>query len=69
MPTIHDYHSSEGQLAAVRSGRWKLALSPPLGLFDLESDPRESRPVRDPALQRKLRGPAVMFQEEMSRRT
>ena len=28
MPTVHDYHSSEGQLAAVRSGRWKLASVP-----------------------------------------
>jgi len=61
------YHGSEGQLAAVRSGRWKLALNPALQLFDLESDPRESKPVRDPALQRKLRGMAIMFQEEMSR--
>jgi arylsulfatase A len=61
------YHGSEGQLAAVRSGRWKLALSPTLQLFDLQSDPRESKPIRDPALQRKLRGMAVMFQEEMSR--
>jgi arylsulfatase A-like enzyme len=61
------YHGSEGQLAAVRSGRWKLALSPTLQLFDLEADPGESKPVRNPALQRKLRGMAVMFQEEMSR--
>jgi arylsulfatase A len=61
------YHGSEGQLAAVRSGRWKLMLSPTLQLFDLESDPRESKPVRDPILQRKLRGMAVLFQEEMSR--
>ncbi len=61
------YHGSEGQLAAVRSGRWKLALSPTLQLFDLEADPRESKPVRDPTLQRRLRGMAVMFQEEMSR--
>ena len=45
------------------------ALGPTLELFDLESDPRESKPVRDPALQSKLRGLAVMFQEEMSRRT
>ncbi|MBM4024503.1 MAG: sulfatase [Planctomycetes bacterium] len=61
------YHGSEGQLAAVRAGRWKLALSPALQLFDLEADPAESKPVRNPALQRKLRGMAVMFQEEMSR--
>lgn len=60
------YHGSEGQLAAVRSGKWKLTLNPSPQLFDLESDPGESRPVRDPALIRKLRGMAVMFQEEMN---
>ncbi len=61
------YHGSEGQLAAVRSGRWKLSLSPALQLFDLAADPGERKPVRDPAIERKLRGMAVMFQEEMSR--
>jgi len=60
------YHGAEGQLAAVRSGRWKLSLSPMLQLYDLESDPGESKPVRHPQLLRKLRGMAVMFQEEMS---
>ena len=61
------YHGSEGQLAAVRSSRWKLSLSPRLQLFDIEGDPGESKPVRNPAIQRKLRGMVVMFQEEMSR--
>jgi hypothetical protein len=61
------YHGSEGQLAAVRCGRWKLMLSPAMQLYDLETDPGESKPVRDPAIQRKLRGMAVLFQEEMSR--
>ncbi|MCU0915283.1 MAG: sulfatase [Planctomycetes bacterium] len=61
------YHGSEGQLAAVRSGRWKLTLSPTLQLFDLEADPGESKPVRAGALQRQLRGLAILFQEEMSR--
>lgn len=61
------YHGSEGQLATVRSGRWKLSLSPRLQLFDLEADPGESEPIRNPAVQRKLHGMAVLFQEEMSR--
>lgn len=61
------YHGSEGQLAAVRSGNWKLSLSPALQLFDLAADPGESKPVRSPEMLRKLRGMAVMFQEEMSR--
>lgn len=60
------YHGAEGQLAAVRSGKWKLALSPALQLFDLAADPGESQPVRNGAMLRKLRGMVVMFQEEMS---
>lgn len=62
------YHGAEGQLAAVRSGQWKLSLSPGLQLYDLEEDPGESRPVRNPPMLRKLRGLAVLFQEEMSAR-
>jgi arylsulfatase A len=62
------YHGAEGQLAAVRSGQWKLSLSPALQLYDLETDPGESRPVRNPKMLRKLRGLAVLFQEEMSAR-
>jgi arylsulfatase A-like enzyme len=60
------YHGSEGQLAAVRSGKWKLMLSPSLQLFDLENDPAESKPIRKGPVIRKLRGMAVMFQEEMN---
>lgn len=60
------YHGAEGQLAAVRSGKWKLTLNPALQLFDLESDPGENKPVRNAQLLRKLRGMVVMFQEEMS---
>lgn len=60
------YHGAEGQFAAVRSGKWKLALSPALQLFDLHADPGESRPARDAHVIRKLRGMAVMFQEEMT---
>jgi len=59
------YHGAEGQLSAVRSGKWKLVLSPSLRLFDLDADPAESKPVRNAAM-RKLRGMAVMFQEEMN---
>jgi arylsulfatase A-like enzyme len=61
------YHGSEGTLAAVRSGRYKMYLNPQLTIHDLEADPGESKPVRDQDLLRKLRGMAVMFQEEMSR--
>jgi arylsulfatase A-like enzyme len=60
------YHGAEGQLAAVRSGKWKLMLSPSLQLFDLDADPGESEPVRNGPAMRKLRGMAVMFQEEMN---
>jgi len=59
------YHGAEGQFAAVRSGKWKLTLSPSLQLFDLKTDPGERKPVRDGRVIRKLRGMAVMFQEEM----
>ncbi len=62
------YHGAEGQFAAVRSGQWKLSLSPALQLYDLQADPGESRPVRNPQMLRKLRGLAVMFQEELSAR-
>jgi len=60
------YHGSQGALAAVRSGNHKLVLNPQLTVYDLESDPGESTPIRTREL-RKLRGMAVMFQEEMSR--
>jgi arylsulfatase A len=63
------YHGAEGQLAAVRWDRWKLFLTPSLTLYDLASDPGESKPARNGAMLRKLRGMAVMFQEEMSHET
>ena len=50
----------------MRSGKWKLTLSPTLQLFDLEADPGENTPVRNAQIQRKIRGMAVMFQEEIS---
>lgn len=60
------YHGSEGQLAAVRSDDFKLFLTPQLTLYNLAKDPGETKPVRGPEL-RKLRGMAIMFQEEMNR--
>ena len=59
------YHGSQGALAAVRWRNWKLRLNPTLTLFDLEKDPGESTPIRNGQILRKLRGMAIMFQEEM----
>jgi hypothetical protein len=59
------YHGSEGALAAVRWEAWKLVLSPSLTLYNLADDPGESTPVRNAAMARKLRGMAVLFEQEM----
>ncbi|WP_242158223.1 sulfatase [Aestuariivivens sediminis] len=59
------YHGVLGELAAVRSGKWKLQLNPEPILYNLETDPGERSPVQDKVLIWKLRGMAVMFQEEM----
>ena len=59
------YHGSHGALAAVRWGKWKLWLNPTLALYDLHADPGETTPVRNAAVARKLRGMAILFQEEM----
>lgn len=59
------YHSSEGALAAVRWDKWKLHLNPSLQLYDLASDPGERKPIRNGEFSRKLRGMAIMFQNEM----
>ncbi|MEM8671886.1 MAG: alpha/beta fold hydrolase [Planctomycetota bacterium] len=61
------YHGSQGALAAVRWREWKLRLNPTLELFNLQQDPGETNPVRNGNISRKLRGMAVMFQEEMRR--
>ena len=61
------YHGSQGTLAAVRSGKYKMMLNPQLTVYDLEADPGESKPIRGGDIIRRLRGMAVMFQEEMSR--
>ncbi len=61
------YHGSHGALAAVRWRNWKLYLNPSLQLYDLDSDPGESKLVRNKDIIRKLRGMTVLFQEEMRR--
>ncbi|MEQ9408003.1 MAG: sulfatase-like hydrolase/transferase [Fuerstiella sp.] len=59
------YHGSQGALAAVRWRQWKLYLNPSLELYDLAEDPGESELVRNGQILRKLRGMAVLFQQEM----
>lgn len=59
------YHGSQGALAAVRWRNWKLYLNPSLELYDLVEDPGESEQVRNGEIIRKLRGMAILFQEEM----
>lgn len=59
------YHGSQGALAAVRWNHWKLYLNPSLTLYDLANDPGESTPARNGKILRKLRGMAILFQEEM----
>ena len=59
------YHGSHGALAAVRWKQWKLYLNPSLQLYDLAADPGETKIVRNGAIARKLRGMAILFQEEM----
>ena len=59
------YHGSHGALAAVRWRNWKLNLNPSLQLYDLATDPGETKLVRNGAISRKLRGMAILFQQEM----
>lgn len=59
------YHGSHGALAAVRWQKWKLRLHPNVELYDLENDPGERKPVRNGKLIKKLRGMAILFQDEM----
>jgi len=59
------YHGSQGALAAVRWRNWKLYLNPSLQLYDLGKDPGESKLARNREIIRKLRGMAILFQEEM----
>jgi len=59
------YHGSQGALAAVRWRQWKLYLNPGLSLYNLATDPGESMLVRNGPIIRKMRGMAILFQEEM----
>ncbi len=59
------YHGSQGALAAVRWRNWKLRLNPSLELYDLVADPGESKRISNREITRKLRGMAILFQEEM----
>lgn len=59
------YHGAQGALAAVRWRNWKLFTNPGLELYDLSADPGETTPVRNGEMLRKLRGMAILFQEEM----
>ncbi len=59
------YHGSQGALSAVRWRNWKLYLNPSLELYDLTNDPGESKLVRNGEILRKLRGMAILFQQEM----
>lgn len=61
------YHGSQGALAAVRSGKWKLTLHPSVTLYDLENDPGEREPVHNLEVRRKLRGMVIQFQREMNK--
>ena len=49
----------------MRWRNWKLNLNPSLQLYDLANDPGETKLVRDGAITRKLRGMAILFQQEM----
>lgn len=59
------YHGSQGALSAVRWKNWKLYLNPTLRLYDLEKDPGEKKRLVNRDISRKLRGMAILFQEEM----
>ena len=52
-----------GRIFLLRN--WKLYLNPSLQLYDLDKDPGESKFVRNREIIRKLRGMAILFQEEM----
>ncbi len=61
------YHGNFGELAAVRSGKWKLHLNPTPALYDLEADVGEQNDVarRHPQVVHRLRMLALEFQEDM----
>ena len=65
------YHGSLGELSAVRSGKWKLFLTPQPALYDLEADIGEQHDVLrgNAAIVGKLRDKAIAFQDDMRRNT
>ena len=72
--TPHDaffYHGSLGELSAVRSGKWKLFLTPQVALYDLEADIAEQHDALkgNGEVVRELRDKAIAFQEDMRRNT
>jgi len=63
------YHGNLGELAAVRSGKWKLFLNPQPALYNLEQDIAEQHNVvkGNGKIVRALRDKAIAFQEDMRR--
>ena len=63
------YHGNLGELAAVRSGPWKLHLNPTPILYNLEEDVAERNDVtrRHFDVVRRLRDLAISFQEDLRR--
>lgn len=63
------YHGNFGELAAVRSGKWKLHLNPELALYDLQADPGEQRIVNrgNQQVVSELRDKVIAFQEDIRR--
>jgi acetyl esterase/lipase len=59
------YHGSQGALSAVRWKQWKMFLNPTKKIYDLSTDPGESKIVRNREISRKLLGMVVTFQHEM----
>ena len=49
----------------MRWRNWKLYINPSLQLYNLETDPGETKLVRNRDIARKLRGMAILFQHEM----
>lgn len=63
------YHSGQGELQAVRAGRWKLILRPKPALYDLVDDIGEKKDVasRNPEVASRLRSLAERFASELQR--
>ncbi len=63
------YHRGNGELQAVRAGRWKLILHPKPALFDLANDIGETEDVAsgNPEVVARLRSLAERFESELQR--